>query len=77
MCELLNKTSRQGGNLGSAGQTVGELQGNREIFFESLDLTIFPLQTGVQQPLQKAKCLNRSNVLDISVGRKSKLKGFG
>ena len=32
MCELLNKTSPQGGNLGSAGQTVGELQGNREIF---------------------------------------------
>ena len=43
MCELLNKPFRRGGNQGSAGQTGGELQGNTEMFFESLDLTIFPL----------------------------------
>ena len=36
MCELLNKPSRRGGNQGSAGQTGGELQGNTEMFFESL-----------------------------------------
>ena len=59
MCALLNKPFRRGGNQGSAGQTGGELQGNTKMFFESLDLTIFPLQTGVQQPQQKVKYLNR------------------